>query len=124
MNYIDLFKASFILLFLGAYSALTAILLGRAMLNTAAALLECRRVAVLAHPAVRSSFPRPKTGALDFSPSVLREPAGSATAVAALVRPCLLRHLAGARIQVPFAELDPLKKEEILIGLHKKDDCQ
>jgi len=38
MNYIDLFKASFILLLLGAYSALAAILLGRAMLNTAAAL--------------------------------------------------------------------------------------
>jgi len=38
MNYIDLFKVSFILLFLGAYSALAVILLGRAMLNTASVL--------------------------------------------------------------------------------------
>jgi len=38
MNYIDLFKASFILLFLGCYSALAVILLGRAMLNTASVL--------------------------------------------------------------------------------------
>jgi len=38
MNYIDLFKASFILLFLGGYSALAVILLGRAMLKTASVL--------------------------------------------------------------------------------------
>jgi hypothetical protein len=38
MNYIDMFKASFILLFLGGYSALAVILLGRAMLNRASVL--------------------------------------------------------------------------------------
>jgi hypothetical protein len=38
MNYIDLFKASFILLFVGGYSALAVLLLGRAMLNTASVL--------------------------------------------------------------------------------------